>query len=216
MALSIASQLAASKGLGIEVKTLHRWQADGPAPYVMGGMVGLPAGLWVLRELSANTLSAALGAVLVIYSCWSMLAPKGLSLKASTPLASLAVGVVGGFIGGFTAFPGCAVVVWLGLIGLAKERQRALLLPYILTLQVVALLMLGAADDHARPVLGFDFWAMFVSLVPFVILFTRLGMAAFRRITDVDFRKVTIGLLGFSGAGLVVKGGAGIMLHALG
>jgi uncharacterized protein len=215
MALSIASQLAASKGLGINATTLHRWLPDAPAPFIVGGLLGLPAGLWVLRELSANLLAAAFGAVLVAYSCWSMLAPKELKLKTSTPQASLAVGVVGGFIGGFTAFPGCAVVVWLGLTGLNKQRQRATLLPYILTMQAVALMLLGSAVDHDKPTLGLAFWILLASLVPLVIVFTRLGIAAFHRITDVDFRSVTIGLLGFSGAGLVAKGGVGILLPAL-
>lgn len=215
MALSIASQLAASTELGISATALHRWLPDAPAPYIVGGLLGLPAGLWVLRDLSASLLATAFGAVLAAYACWSMLAPKGLKLKTATPLASLAVGFVGGFIGGFTAFPGCAVVVWLSLIGLSKQRQRALLGPYILTMQVVALTMLGFAGGSAGPVLGLAFWALLAGLVPFVVVFTRLGVAAFHRLNDADFRRVTVGLLGFSGASLVAKGCAGFVLPAL-
>ena len=53
--------------------------------------------------------------------------------------SGIVVGFLGGTIGGFTAFPGAAVVVWTGLRNLSKRLTRSIVQPYILVLQIVSL-----------------------------------------------------------------------------
>ena len=47
------------------------------------------------------------------------------------PVAGIIVGFLGGCLGGFTAFPGAAVVVWSNLRKLPKAQNRAIVQPYI-------------------------------------------------------------------------------------
>ncbi len=212
MALSTVNQIASLQELRASLRPLRDWWPLGPAPYILGGLFGLPLGLWMLRELPAAALCAAVGAVLIAYSGWAVFKPAGLRIRAAAPVAGLGVGALGGMIGGFTAFPGGAVVIWAGLIGLGKVEQRTIVQPYILAMQLVALSLLALSGSRqADDAFGAQFWALFACLVPIVLPFTKLGVIVFRKISDIDFKRVTYGLLGVSGTSLIVKGGSAIL-----
>jgi uncharacterized protein len=217
MALSAVNQVTSMRELGPSISTLHSWWPSGATPFIVGGLFGIPAGLWVLSALPAAKLCAAVGAVLITYSAWALFKPAGIRIQCASPAASIAVGALGGVIGGCTAFPSSAIVIWAGLTGMQKESQRAVVQPYILTMQIFALLILTLAVDTNAKTFGAQFWPMFLSLALVVVPFTKLGVAAFRKISDIDFKRVTNALLCISGAGLAIKGSPAIFefTHAL-
>ncbi|MDB5374602.1 MAG: sulfite exporter TauE/SafE [Belnapia sp.] len=65
-------------------------------------------------------------------------APRPVPRRLALPGALLA-GAVGGITGGPAAFPAALVVIWCGLLGWPKIRQRAVFQPYILVMQVATL-----------------------------------------------------------------------------
>jgi hypothetical protein len=121
------------------------------------------------------------------------------------------VGMVGGVIGGFTAFPGAAVVVWSGLRRLSKQESRSIVQPYILGLQLVSLAMLSVQHPET-----FDhvYWTLLAITVPVVLPCTLLGVNLYKSLSDINFRRVTFMLLGTSGVGLLVKAAGAITLFA--
>jgi len=158
MSLSTANQLMSLRQLKADLKPLNEWWPDGPAPYLVGGLIGVPVGLAILHALPTATLMAVFGAFLVIYAAYSMLKPAGMiSAVKSTWMTSSMVGLVGGVIGGFTAFPGAAVLVWSGLRCLPKSESRAIVQPFILGLQVVSLAMLAVQHPET---FGRTFWML--------------------------------------------------------
>ena len=116
-------------------------------------------------------------------------------------------------VGGSTAFPGSAVVIWAGLQHMPKLKQRAIVQPYILFMQACSLLLLTLHPFAPDKSGGFDatFWTLFVLLLPVVLPMTKLGVWAFKRVSDVDFKRITLALLSLSGVGLTVKGGATVL-----
>src|ERR1035441_6107855 len=106
-------------------KTWKEAWPGGAGPYVLGGVLGGPLGIWLLNHMPAAKLMLVFGAVLTIYSVYSLLKPSGLKMKGQTGASSgIAVGFVGGTVGGFTAFPGAAVVVWTGVGDRATVHSR--------------------------------------------------------------------------------------------
>jgi uncharacterized membrane protein YfcA len=212
MTLSAANQLMSLGQLKADLKPLRDWWPDGPAPYLLGGLAGVPVGLAILHSLPTSTLVAVLGGFLIVYATYSMLKPESLYISRDPgwPLAAL-VGLVGGVIGGFTAFPGAAVVVWSGLRRLSKHESRSIVQPYILGLQLVALAMLAVQHPET-----FDhtFWALLVITVPVVLPCTLLGVNLYKSLSDINFRRVTFMLLGTSGLGLLIKAAGAITLFA--
>jgi uncharacterized protein len=212
MTLSSANQLMSLGQLKADMKPLRQWWPDGPAPYLLGGLAGVPVGLAILQSLPTSTLVAIFGAFLIIYATYSMLKPTSLHVAGGTGwLAACLVGMAGGVIGGFTAFPGAAVVVWSGLRCLPKHESRSIVQPYILGLQLVSLAMLAVKHPET-----FDqtYWALLVVTVPVVLPCTLLGVNLYKSLSDINFRRITFMLLGTSGLGLLIKAAGAITLVA--
>jgi len=213
MSLSAANQLMSLGQLKADLRPLREWWPDGPAPYLAGGFIGVPVGLAILHSLPTSSLMAIFGGFLIIYATYSMLKPESLHICVkSSWLASSLVGLAGGVIGGFTAFPGATVVVWSGLRRLAKRESRSIVQPYILGMQLVSLAMLAVKHPET-----FDrtYWALLVITVPIVLPCTLLGVNLYKSLSDVNFRRVTFMLLGTSGLGLLIKAAGAITLFAV-
>jgi hypothetical protein len=212
MSLSTANQLMSVGQLKADMKPIREWWPDGPAPYLLGGLVGVPVGLAILHSLPTSTLMAIFGGFLVAYAAYSMLKPEGVHVSRSGGwIASSLVGMAGGVIGGFTAFPGAAVVVWSGLRRLPKSESRAIVQPYILGLQILSLALLALQRPET---FNHTFWALFAITTPIVLPCTLLGVNLYKSLSDVNFRRVTFMLLGTSGLGLLVKALGAITLFA--
>ncbi len=143
------------------------------------------------------------GSLLVIYSLYSMFRPAAAVVQGGGgPAAGGVVGFLGGTLGGFTAFPGAAVVVWSSLRNLPKEKNRAIVQPYIIMSQIYALTLL--AWLHPK-IFTHQYWVLLALTLPAVLPGTSCGVAAYRHISDVNFKRISYILLGLSGAVLLVK-----------
>jgi uncharacterized membrane protein YfcA len=212
MTLSSANQLMSLRQLKQDMRPLREWWPEGPAPYLLGGLVGVPVGLSILHALPTVKLMAVFGGFLIVYAAYSMLKPEGLHVerKSGWPASAL-VGLAGGVIGGFTAFPGATVVVWSGLRQLPKVESRSIVQPYILGLQLVSLAMLAIQRPET---FGPTYWALLVITVPIVLPCTLLGVNLYKSLSDINFRRITFMLLGTSGLGLLIKAAGAITLVA--
>jgi hypothetical protein len=204
MTLSTANQLMSIGQLKADMKPLREWWPDGPGPYLLGGLFGIPVGLWVLHSLPTPILMSVFGGFLVGYAAYSLLKPDSLRVlcRSRWPL-SILVGMVGGVIGGFTAFPGAAVVIWSGLRGLSKRETRAIVQPYILGLQIVALAILAVGHPAT---FGGKFWFLLTVTLPIVLPCTFLGVRLYKTLSEINFRRIAFMLLGTSGFGILAKG----------
>ena len=97
MTLSSANQLMSLRQLKQDMRPVREWWPEGPAPYLLGGLAGVPIGLSILHALPTLKLMAVFGGFLLVYAAYSMLKPEGLHVqrKSSWPIAAL-VGMAGG------------------------------------------------------------------------------------------------------------------------
>ncbi|MDB5476368.1 MAG: hypothetical protein JWP49_1879 [Phenylobacterium sp.] len=215
MTLSAANQLMSLRQLKADMKPISEWWPSGPAPYLLGGLVGVPVGLAVLKSLPTASLMAVFGGFLVLYAAYSLLKPRAAHAQVTDSwVASSLVGVAGGVIGGFTAFPGAPVVVWSGLRHLPKRESRAIVQPYIFGLQVLAIALLALQRPET---FGRTYWWLVAITIPVVLPCTLLGVRLYRQLSDVNFRRLTFILLGVSGLGLLIKaaGSSVALAHAI-
>ena len=141
MLLSACSQIISMVQLRSSMPPLRAWWPDGPAPCILGGLLGMPLGLWLLSHLNANVVSTGIGLVIVGTSLWMMIraALPGFHTLKRTLRTALSAGFLGGIIGGVSANPGPVMIIWSNLLGLDKNQQRAIVQPFILSMQVLAL-----------------------------------------------------------------------------
>jgi hypothetical protein len=180
MALSIANQLLSISQLKNDMLALKQWWTHVPATYIVGGIFGIPFGFWVMANLAVAHLTFVTGIILVAYVMWVTNKPHSIFVHRSGTIQHLAVGMLGGAIGGFTAFPGCALVIWAGFKNMNKFDE--------------------------------SFWVLFFLLLPVVLPMTNLGVFAFKKLSDVNFKSITLGVLAFSGTGLIYKSSATVFL----
>ena len=203
MTLSAANQLMSLRQLKADMRPIKHWWPDGPAPYLLGGLIGVPLGLAILSSLPKQNLMLVFGGFLVIYAIYSLARPRGVHKKVQGGwLASSLVGMSGGVIGGFTAFPGAAVVVWNGLRHVPKREARAIVQPYILVLQLLSIALLALNKPET---FGKTYWWLLAITVPIVLPCTLMGVKLYHSLSDINFRRVTFILLGVSGVGLLIK-----------
>ena len=68
MTLSAANQVMSLRQLKADMAPIKHWWPDGPAPYLLGGLIGVPVGLAILSSLPTADLMLVFGGFLVIYA----------------------------------------------------------------------------------------------------------------------------------------------------
>ena len=201
--LSTGNQLLSVERLKADMPSSWKAFWAGPGFPILGGMPGAYAGIWMLSHLPARQLMTVFGGCLVLYCAYSLVRREGAQLRGCDgPIAGAVVGFIGGAFGGFTAFPGAAVVVWTGLRALPKAQSRAIVQPYIIMSQLFSLALI--ALQHSE-YLSARYWALLVVTLPAVLPGTFTGVTMYRHISDVNFRRISFFLLGLSGAALLIR-----------
>lgn len=202
MLLSACNQLLSVGTLRKEMVLRGTAEREGALSYIAGGLVGVPIGLVALQALPTRTFAGGLGLFLIVYSALVLLKPDSLRIRLSGWKPAVAVGAAGGIIGGFSAFPGSIPVVYLGLRGVSKANTRGITQPYILALQLISLGIL--ALTHSA-IFNAQFWLLWVLTLPAVLLGSWTGVALYRRLSEVNFRRAVLILLIVSGVSLLAK-----------
>ena len=94
------------------------------------------------------------------------------------------------------------MVVWTGLRNLSKAQSRAIVQPFILTLQILSLVTNGM--QHPKN-FGMPFWILLTLMIPVVLPGTLTGVWLYHRVSELDFKRACFILLGIAGVGLLIK-----------
>jgi uncharacterized membrane protein YfcA len=166
---------------------------------LIGGALGLVPALYFLTRVDPVKFRLAFGIFLAVYAGYMLLRPQSQLLqRIKSRVFDGLVGFTGGLIGGLTAMPGAAPVVWCDLRGLPKEQQRGVVQPYIAAMQVVAMVLLVGSGNLSRNVA-----VEFAMTLPALLAGTALGIFLFGKIDDATFRRFVLGALLVSGLSFV-------------
>ena len=169
--------------------------------FLAGGVIGLPIGVWLLLHLEQLWFKEAIGGLLIAYAAFRLLR-RPWEVRSNSSVADACIGFLGGITGGLAGFPGAAVTIWCSMRNWDKRRQRGIYQPFILFMQVLALLLIEFMRSSIP--LGAGLGLDPVMFVPPALLGTWLGLGIFRRLSDQGFGLVVNLLLLVSGVGLLV------------
>jgi uncharacterized membrane protein YfcA len=182
------------------VRHVIRWATL--KPYMIGGVLGTPFGVLILRVADARLIVVGIGTLLVAYAGY-MLARIALRLSQprlrAGPAADAGIGFAGGVLGGIGGFSGALPAMWVDLKGMRKDEARAILQPFILAMQAAAAVGLAAGGFIGR-----DNALTLLTVLPALMLGGWLGVRAYKVIPAEGFRVVLLGLLLLSGLSLVI------------
>lgn len=182
----------------LSVWTLRR-NVDARAllPFLLGGILGLPGGVYLLLNAQAPDYVRLMGISLVVYGSFMLL--RRPAIIRGGPVHDAVAGALGGITGGLAAFPGALVTIWCGMKGWDKGRQRGVYQPFILVMQVLTLAAVTAMAPSAP---GFGIAATAWAFVPAALLGTCCGLAFYKRLSDGQFTVAVNLLLIVAGLGL--------------
>jgi uncharacterized protein len=175
----------------------HLWrnlQWRGCLPLIIGGLIGIPLGVFVLQWADPDEFRFGFGMFLMCWSCYLLMRPH-LRLKRSGAMADAAVGLIGGISGGAIAFPGALPAIWCALTRSSKEEQRGTIQIFILVTQFCTLTYL-----FARGLVDRDFFSDYLKMLPAIMIGTFVGVYLFTKINEATFRRLVLLLLLVAGA----------------
>ena len=189
---SIATQLYAVWKIRASIRWGSLW------PMILAGSITVPLGVWLLVHVDGPVYAAGLGAFVACYALYILLR-RGASIVRGNAWHDAVAGALGGVAGGLAGFPGSFVTIWCSMRGWDKLQQRAVYQPYILAMQIVAIVCLrwqAPTDGDIAQALVF---------VPFALLGAIAGLAVFQCLTNRHFQVALSLLLVISGMGLLSR-----------
>jgi uncharacterized membrane protein YfcA len=168
-------------------------------PFVVGGLIGIPLGVELLRIAPAPSMRAGVGVFLIAFALYSLLKPTLAPVKGERPLADGSVGILSGIMGGATGLAPLLVTIWSTLRGWPKDEQRAVFQPVAVALFAVIVLWFGGTGMVDAPTLR-----LFAIGLPALLLGNWLGLKFYGRLDEAQFRKTVLVVLLLSGVVLVV------------
>ena len=167
-------------------------------PFVIGGLAGVPIGIWLLPRLDVALFKACLGGLLVPW-CLAMLFARNLPrITWGGRFADGVSGFLGGICGGVGGFTGPIPTLWCTLRGMARDAQRSVVQNFNLSMLAVAFaLQVGSGN------VGMAMLPLLAIVAVCVLVPVLLGARLYIGISDVAFRQIVLGLLTLSGIALL-------------
>lgn len=167
-------------------------------PFVLGGLAGLPLGLYILPQLDVPLFKGLLGLLLVVACPLMLFADQLPRIGRGGRAGDALAGAAGGMMGGLGGFTGVVPTLWCSLRGFDKDAQRAVIQNFNLTMLAIAFagyVVTGLATRDMVP--------LFAIVLPAMVIPSLLGARLYVRISERRFRQVLLGLLTLSGVALL-------------
>ena len=197
-ALAVFGALTGQVLAAVTVRRGWDWQRL--APFIFGGLAGLPLGLYLLPRLDIPLFKAVLGGMIIVVCPLMFFAARLPRIDHGGKTADAIAGAAGGVMGGLGGFTGVVPTLWCTLRGWAKDEQRAVIQNFNLAMQVVTF-----ASYVATGIVDATMVPLFLVVAPAMLIPTLLGARLYIGISEAAFRQVVLGLLTASGLALLAS-----------
>jgi uncharacterized protein len=170
------------------------------APFVVGGLLGLPLGLWLLPRIDAVMFRFYIGTLLAVWCPIMLFSQRLPKLTFGGRVADGLAGACGGAMGPLGGFTGAIPTLWCTLRGYERDTQRAVIQNFNLALLAVTMASYLATGVVTKPMLP-----LMAVVAPALLGPALLGMKVYVGISPAAFRNVVLGLLTASGIAMLAN-----------
>jgi uncharacterized protein len=189
-----------TQGYGVwKLRQALAWQNI--APFIIGGVVGVPIGTILLTYLNPAHLRSGVGLLLIVYGTYGLVQPA-LKPVPGNVATDGGIGFANGILAGLTGLPGFIITIWCQLRGWEKDYQRAVFQPVMLAAMVANIISLGAAGAITADILR-----LYLVGLPAMVAGLCVGFKLYGKLDGAAFRKVILVLLLIAGLGLILPRG---------
>ena len=165
----------------------------------LGGAMGIPVGVYLLKTLDAALIKRMLGTVLVIFSSYSLLRRGEPKLRIGE-IWAVPMGICSGVLNGIINMGGPPVIIYTYHKGWDKKVVKATMVFYFCVLSTYKIGLFVAARMISGEILKLS-----LILIPIMFLGTGLGFPIFERINREGMRRITFTLLLILGVILILR-----------
>lgn len=162
---------------------------------ISGGIIGAPLGTLILFIVSPDLIKGFIAILLIGYAIWQL---TGVSSSATVDIRSRIgdriSGFAGGILGGLAGLSGPIPIIWCQLQGLSATEQRARYQPFNLVI-----LLLSAVSMVTFGIVTTDVILFATVAIPATIIASLVGVWAFQRTSESDFKAWILRILLISG-----------------
>ncbi len=195
-ALSVTGGLTGQIVAAFTVRRGFNWKML--APFIAGGLLGIPIGVWLLPMLDIHIFKAILGTFLILWCPAMLLAKNFPKITLQSRLADGIVGLAGGVMGGIGGFTGTLPTLWCTLRGLDRDTQRSIIQNFNF-----ALLIVIAITYAGTGLIRVDMWPFLLIVSPIVVITAFIGTRLYLGISPERFRQIVLGFLIISGISML-------------
>jgi uncharacterized membrane protein YfcA len=168
------------------------------APFVIGGLVGMPIGALLVARADPQNFKLSVGAMLLAFPAALFFIRKPMAFRYGGKAADAAVGFAGGILGGLAGLSGPLPTLWASIRGWTKDQRRGVF-------QIFNGSVLGAAL-LLQIVNGFvktDVYWLALLALPGTLIGAWIGTRVYHALSDRNFYDIVLGMLFLSGLGLL-------------
>jgi uncharacterized membrane protein YfcA len=169
------------------------------APFIAGGVIGVPFGVVLLGYVTGAAFKLAVGVLLVAYCGALLLTRVRLQIAWGGRVADGLVGLGGGVLGGLAGLAGPLPTIWSNVRGWGKYEGRGMFQPFNFII-----LTLAFAGQFATGYITLEFGQLVLIALPGTVLGAWLGRRVYDRIEVQQFDQVVLSLLLLSGVSLIL------------
>ena len=168
-------------------------------PLIIGGWVGVPAGVYLLRNAQPQSFRLTIGILLTFYSLFALIVRDPGVVKRGGRGLDAFFGLIGGVLGGLGGMSGFVPAIWTQLRGWRREVRRATMQAYNIAMHVVTIAIYAATGTIAHADLH-----QFLIVAPAMLIPSWLGARLFTRLTtERAFTRAVLAALLASGTALI-------------
>lgn len=179
-------EVGASMSLWLSARRDVDWSSA--RPLIVGTMLGLPVGVWVLASLDADRMTKIIAIIAVVSA---VAVSRGLRLKRRIgPIGTGAVGIAAGALNGMSSAGGPPVILYYMTSPNTVAASRASMIVFFGVMDLAALIMVWFADMMYLVTI-----TRALAFAPVMLVGTWIGRKGFERFTEERARTITVGIL---------------------
>lgn len=168
--------------------------------FLIPALMTLPVGTYAIVFLNVSAIKMILGMLMLVYGVFFSIKGKLPQLSSDSRLGDVLVGLTGGFLGGLASLSGPVPTMWCAMKPWSKHETSAVLRPFNVTVLAIAAVVYLFKGYYTQQTLVF-----LVAALPITLLFSRLGVYCFKKLTDSGYRRVLIAMMLMSGVSLLIR-----------
>lgn len=204
----LAAPLVVACSLVAQLQTLpaiwHAIDFRRCAPFIAGGLAGVPFGAWLLPYVPLPAFKAMVGLLLVAYCGFNLLGRVRLQIKRGGRAADAVVGLGGGILGGLAGLAGPLPTIWAGLRGWGKDEKRAVFQAFNTSILAFALVSQAVAG-----LVTLDLGKLVLIALPGTIVGAWLGRRLYTKLDGAKFEQAVLVVLLLSGLMMIASAARG-------